>query len=53
MRVRASRQDDVYEKSALHMACENGLADTVARLLAHGADAALKDKVRACTYIKA
>ena len=33
-----------YEKSALHLASEKGLAGTVAQLLALGADATLTDK---------
>ena len=44
--------DSDYTRSALHKACENGLAGTVAQLLAHGADAALKDEVRACTCMR-
>ena len=38
--------------SALHMASEGGLAGTVAQLVSLGADAALKDKVRACTCMR-
>ena len=38
--------------SALHIASEGGLAGTVAQLVSHGADAALKDEVRACTCMK-
>ena len=52
MLVCVSLQDDGkkdYTRSALHKASEGGLAGTVAQLLAHGADAALKDGVRACT----
>ena len=36
-----------HKKSALHIASEKGLAGTVAKLLALGADATLTDKVRA------
>ena len=53
MGVRASRQDGSYKKSALHMASEKGLADTLDQLLFHGADAALTDKVRSCVYMHA
>ena len=43
----------VYAKrSALHVASEKGLADTVAQLLALGADAALTDAVRAFPCVK-
>ena len=45
-------QDGYYEQSALHKASENGLAGTVATLLAHGANAALIDAVRACIYVQ-
>ena len=34
------------------MASEKGLAGTVAQLVSLGADAALKDEVRACTCMK-
>ena len=34
------------KRSALHVASENGLAGTVAKLLAHGANAGLADEVR-------
>ena len=37
----APPQDDDYKRSALHVASENGLAGTVAKLLALGADAML------------
>ena len=40
------------QHSALHMASEGGLAGTVAQLVSLGADAALKDKVRACTCMQ-
>jgi hypothetical protein len=40
------------EQSALHKASKNGLAGTVATLLAHGANAVLADKVRACIYVR-
>jgi len=39
-------------RSALHQASEDGLAGTVAKLLAHGANAALEDEVRACIYVQ-
>ena len=42
----------VNSHSALHKASAGGLAGTVAQLLSHGADAALKDKVRACTCMR-
>ena len=46
-------QDNGAEKrSALHKASEGGLAGTVAQLLSLGADAALKDEVRACTCMQ-
>ena len=41
-----------YTRSALHKASQGGLAGTVAQLLSLGADAALKDKVRACTCMR-
>ena len=41
-----------YTRSALHKASQEGLAGTVAQLVSLGADAALKDKVRACTCMK-
>jgi len=41
-----------YTRSALHKASERGLAGTVAQLVSLGADAALKDKVRACTCMR-
>ena len=51
VRVPASRQaqDDYhgYKRSALHWASAQGLAGTVAQLLALGADATLRDWVRA------
>ena len=50
--VCVSLQDNDYTRSALHKASEGGLAGTVAQLLSHGADAALKDKVRACTCMR-
>ena len=40
------------KNSALHIASKNGLESAVAKLLSLGADAALKDKVRACSYMK-
>ena len=52
MLVCVSLQDNVFQRSALHWASERGLAGTVAQLLSHGADAALKDKVRACTCMR-
>ena len=45
-------QDGSDKQSALHKASANGLAGTVAALLAHGANAALADKVRACIYVQ-
>ena len=50
VRVPASRQAD-RKRSALHMASEQGLAGTVAQLLALGADATLTDEVRASICI--
>jgi hypothetical protein len=41
-----------YKRSALHKASEGGLAGTVAQLVSLGADAALKDVVRACTCMR-
>ena len=41
-----------YTRSALHWASEGGLAGTVAQLVSLGADAALKDRVRACTCMR-
>ena len=41
-----------WKQSALDVASENGLAGTVAALLALGADAALVDKVRTCIYVQ-
>ena len=40
-------QNGHYKRSALHMASAQGLAGTVAQLLALGADATLTDQVRA------
>ena len=51
MLVCVSLQDN-YKRSALHKASNQGLAGTVAQLLSLGADAALKDKVRACTCMR-
>ena len=45
-------QGGQYKRSALHLASAKGLAGTVAQLLSHGADAALKDKVRTCTCMR-
>jgi len=50
--VCVSLQDDDYQRSALHWASGKGLAGTVAQLVSLGADAALKDKVRACTCMR-
>ena len=50
--VCVSLQDESIMFSALHKASEGGLAGTVAQLLSLGADATLKDKVRACTCMK-
>ena len=53
VRVPASRQAKrdyfgyKYKRSALHVASEEGLAGTVAKLLALGADATLTEQVRA------
>ena len=49
--VCVSLQDN-YKQSALHKASEGGLAGTVAQLVSLGADAALKDEVRACTCMR-
>ena len=55
VRVPASRQakNDYHgrKRSALHWASEKGLAGTVAKLLALGADATLTDEVRACISV--
>ena len=40
-----------YKRSALHYASSSGLESIVAKLLSLGADAALVDKVRACSYM--
>jgi hypothetical protein len=40
-----------YQRSALHYASMNGWESAVAKLLSLGADAALKDKVRAWSYM--
>ena len=45
-------QDAYYKRSALHVASQNGLAGTVAALLALGSNAALADAVRACIYVR-
>ena len=39
-----------YNRSALHIASIKGLESAVAKLLSLGADAALKDEVRACSH---
>ena len=52
VRVCISLQDKDHTRSALHVASEGGLAGTVAQLLSLGADAALKDEVRACTCMR-
>ena len=44
-------QDDYFHQSALHIASQWGLESAVAKLLSLGADAALRDKVRACSYM--
>ena len=44
-------QDTSYKRSALHYASSSGLESIVAKLLSLGADAALKDAVRACSYM--
>ena len=43
--------DAELKKSALHVASEQGLAGTVAQLLALGADATLRNKVRASIHM--
>ncbi len=40
-----------FKRSALHYASSSGLESTVAKLLSLGADAALTDEVRACSYM--
>ena len=40
-----------YKRSALHYASSSGLESIVAKLLSLGANAALVDKVRACSYM--
>ena len=40
------------QRSALHRASENGLVGTVAKLLSHGANAGLEDKVRTCICVQ-
>ena len=52
VRVCVCLQDKSLMRSALHKASEKGLAGTVAQLLSLGADAALKDEVRACTCMR-
>ena len=42
---------DAFRNSALHYASSSGLESIVAKLLSLGADAALVDKVRACSYM--
>ena len=44
-------QDYYYKRSALHYASSSGLESIVAKLLSLGANAALKDAVRACSYM--
>jgi ankyrin repeat protein len=44
-------RNEKYQRSALHYASENGLESAVAKLLSLGADAGLRDKVRACSYM--
>ena len=41
----------IRHRSALHYASMNGLESAVAKLLSLGADAALRDDVRACSYM--
>jgi hypothetical protein len=43
-------QDNNNKWSAMHCASKNGLESAVAKLLSLGADAALKDEVRACSH---
>ena len=38
--------------SALHLACIFGLTDTVAKLLSHGANAGLANRVRTCICVQ-
>ncbi len=49
--VYVTLQDTEYKRSALHYASSSGLESIVAKLLSLGADVALKDKVRACSYM--
>ena len=42
---------DAFRNSALHYASSSGLESIVAKLLSLGADAALVDEVRACSYM--
>jgi hypothetical protein len=49
--VYVTLQDTAYKRSALHYASSSGLESIVAKLLSLGADVALKDKVRACSYV--
>ena len=42
---------DAFRNSALHYASSSGLESIVAKLLSLGANAALKDAVRACSYM--
>ena len=44
-------QSKYRNRSALHCAIRNGWESAVAKLLSLGADAALKDEVRACSYM--
>ena len=44
-------QDTYNKRSALHYASSSGLESIVAKLLSLGADAALVDSVRACSYM--
>jgi len=43
---------DNEDNSALHLACRKRAPGAVAKLLSLGADAALKNEVRACTHMK-
>ena len=50
--LQANQNYPCFKRSALHVASDKGLAGTVAKLLSHGADATLKDEVRACTCMR-
>ena len=50
--LQSDLQENIPKQSALHIACHFGLTGTVAKLVTFGADAFLKDAVRACPYVK-